>query len=67
MKMNTEKERSSIVDKLIRILTREGRRLNPVTIEEFLDDDRAHNKYQTEQDYQKEQFDWLKTIEDKKK
>ena len=65
MKPSTEKEGNSIVDKLVQILIQAGNRMKPKTIRDFLDDENAHNRHQTEEEYQKEQADWLKRAKKK--
>ncbi|MBU1170318.1 MAG: hypothetical protein KKD44_12215 [Proteobacteria bacterium] len=59
--MNDEKERNDRIDKLIRILTENGTRLNNVSLNTLLENEHCHNRFQTEEDYQKEQADWLET------
>jgi hypothetical protein len=66
MKMNSEKERNSIVDKLIHFLEKIGKRNASMTIEEYLDDEGAANRHQTEAEYQKEQEEWLRRVKEKK-
>jgi hypothetical protein len=66
MKTNSEKERNTIVDKLIHFLEKIGKRTSPMTIEEYLDDERAANRHQTEEEYQKEQEEWLRSVKEKK-
>ncbi|GAB6095946.1 hypothetical protein JCM14469_21990 [Desulfatiferula olefinivorans] len=66
MKNSDEKERNERLDKLIRMLTECGTRLKNKALSELLEDDRCHNKHQSEDEYQKEQAAWLEAVRRRK-
>lgn len=67
MKHDDEKERNNRIDKLIKMLCRIGIRTKKISLEESQSDESWFNRDQTEEDYQKEQADWLKRVAEKKK
>jgi hypothetical protein len=67
MKQTDEKERNAGVDKIIRILSSLGKRSNPVDLQSFLEKEKEASGMKTEEDYQKEQAEWLEKMRLKKK
>ncbi len=67
MNLPDEKERNVTVEKIIRLLTPLGSSRKPMKISDFLEQEKNVSGRKSEEDYRKEQEEWLKTIHDKKK
>ena len=67
MNPKDEKERNVTVEKIIGILGQLGKQMTPRTLSEFLEKEKDLSGAKSEDDYQKEQSEWLEKIKRKKK
>lgn len=68
MKQSDDKERNVTVEKIIRLLAPLGRQVqSPRSMEDFLEQEKNASGSKSEEDYQKEQQEWLKTVKSRKK
>lgn len=62
MNPNDEKERNVTVDKIISLLGKLGERMTPGKLSEFLEKEKNLSGAKSEEDYQKEQAEWLEKV-----
>lgn len=67
MKQTDEKERNETVEKIIQFLSGFGKHVTPRNLSEFLDHEKKVSGSKSEDDYQKEQAEWLETVKNRKK
>ncbi len=66
MNLKDEKERNVTVDKIISLLGKLGERMAPRKLSEFLEKEKNLSGAKSEEDYQKEQAEWLEKVRRKK-
>jgi predicted subunit of tRNA(5-methylaminomethyl-2-thiouridylate) methyltransferase len=66
MKQQDEKERNETVEKIINLLSGFGKSLTPRNLAEFLDKEKKASGSKSEEDYQKEQAEWLENVKKRK-
>lgn len=67
MKTTDEKERNETVDKIIQLLSALGQHGTPRSLTEFLVKEKEVSGLKSEEDYQKEQAEWLESVKRRKK
>lgn len=62
-----EKERNAKIEKIIRLFNSLKTSEKRISLEKLIEKEDFHNKDQTEEEYQAEQREWLKKIQEKKR
>jgi hypothetical protein len=67
MKRTDEKERNEIVDKIVKLLSGLGQHGTHRNLSDFLDKEKEVSGLKSEEEYQKEQAEWIESVKRRKK